>query len=96
MSKSLNEEQRNAWRIKIHSQQKSGLSIQRWCQDHNIASHLFHYWKRVLFSQPKPSRFAELTSTETCTVNIEYKNIRIRLEADHLGRCLKILEKLAC
>jgi len=36
------------WRERIAEQQRSGLSIKRFCQDQGIAEHRFYAWRRRL------------------------------------------------
>jgi len=63
MPKPLSAEERLEWGAKICQQQKSGLSICRWCRENQVAIGPFHYWKRHL--QPKKeltrSSFTELS-----------------------------------
>ena len=38
-------EKKIEWEEKIRQQRESGLSIERWCEQNQIATHVFHYWK---------------------------------------------------
>jgi hypothetical protein len=97
MGKSFSEDQRHSWAEKIKSQQESGLSIQRWCDENAIASHLFYYWKRRLFPNPiDRCSFAELTDQKRCAIDIEYQGVRIRIESSTLRQGFQVLGKLKC
>lgn len=37
-----------AWRERIRRQQKSGLTIQAFCQEEGLAAHQFSWWRRQL------------------------------------------------
>lgn len=45
------------WRERITEQQRSGLSIKRFCQDQGIAEHRFYAWRRRL-REKQTVRFA--------------------------------------
>lgn len=97
MGKPFSTEQRHIWKEKIQSQKESGLSIQRWCQENQIAPHLFHYWNKQLFKKEfERNSFAELTDQKGCTIDIEYREIRIHLEAVSLRQALQVLKELKC
>ena len=97
MGKPFSTEQRNLWKEKIQSQKKSGLSIQRWCQENNTALHLFHYWNKQLFPKVfEKSSFAELIDQKGCSIDIEYQEIRIHLEAATLRQIFQVLKEFKC
>src|SRR5580700_9881208 len=48
------------WRERIAAQERSGLSVRRFCKEQGIAEHLLFYWRKRLRGQrpPAPVRFA--------------------------------------
>jgi transposase-like protein len=46
------------WRERIAEQQRSGVSVRRFCQAQGIGEHLFYYWRKRLREQEQPMRFA--------------------------------------
>ena len=64
MPKPLSSEKKLEWEEKIRKQKDSGFSIERWCNEHQIRPHTFHYWKERLSPKLLPSRlsFDELSS----------------------------------
>lgn len=46
------------WRELIAAQERSGLSVRRFCKEQGIAEHQLFYWRKRLRSQPQPVRFA--------------------------------------
>jgi transposase-like protein len=46
------------WRERIAAQERSGLSVRRFCKEQGIAEHLLFYWRKRLRNQPQPVRFA--------------------------------------
>ena len=48
------------WRERIAAQERSGLSVRRFCKEQGIAEHLLFYWRKRLRNQqqPIPVRFA--------------------------------------
>jgi hypothetical protein len=98
MGKPLTQEQRDNWAERIHNQQNSGLSIQRWCQENQISAHVFHYWKKRLASKAPLDRssFTELVSPKGCTFIIEYQGVRVHFESSSLKQCLAVLRELKC
>lgn len=97
MPKSSSSEKKLEWEEKIRKQRESGLSIERWCRQNQIATHAFHYWKERIFPKPLPSRssFDELSTTKETGITIEHRNLRIRLDkhfdASVLKQCLSVL-----
>jgi hypothetical protein len=90
-----------AWKEKILQQQNSGLSIERWCQEHQVVVCQFHYWKSKLFSkQINASSFTELADTKNVGVTIECDGVRIHLDpnfdAATFKRCLVIIKGGKC
>jgi hypothetical protein len=102
MPQSLSQEKKLEWEEKIRQQSKSGLSIERWCRQNEIAAHMFHYWKGRLFPKPQLTRscFTELTSHQSTGISIEYKDFRIQVnkcfDPATLRNCLLALRELKC
>jgi transposase len=46
------------WRQRIAAQERSGLSVRRFCKEQGIAEHLLFYWRKRLRNQQQPVRFA--------------------------------------
>jgi len=48
------------WRERIAAQERSGLSVRRFCKEQGIAEHLLFYWRKRFRNQqhPVPVRFA--------------------------------------
>ena len=46
------------WRQRMAAQERSGLSVRRFCQQQGIAEHRFYYWRQRLRDQQQPMRFA--------------------------------------
>jgi transposase-like protein len=46
------------WQERIAEQERSGMSIPRFCKDHGVAEHAFYYWRKRLREQQQPMRFA--------------------------------------
>jgi len=49
---------KDQWRERIAEQERSGVSVRRFCQAQGIGEHLFYYWRRRLREQQPPMRFA--------------------------------------
>ena len=62
MTEANNEEKavsnRDQWRERIAEQERSGVSVRRFCQTRGIGEHLFYYWRKRLREQQQPMRFA--------------------------------------
>ena len=48
---------RAEWQELILQQEKSGLSVRVFCQQHGVGEHCFYYWRRRL-ANSQPVRFA--------------------------------------
>jgi transposase-like protein len=46
------------WRELVAEQERSGISVKCFCQDHGLGEHLFYYWRRRLREQQEPMRLA--------------------------------------
>jgi hypothetical protein len=93
MFKPYTPEKIQEWKERILQQQNSGLSIARWCQEHQVAVGQFNYWKSKLFPrQIEATGFTEIVDTKNTGVAIEYGGMRIHLDpnfdATTLKRCL--------
>ncbi len=97
MPASASPEKKHEWQEKIRNQQKSGLSIQKWCRENQIPVHAFHYWKRHLSSAPiNRNSFTELVDSKGCSIDIYYQGVRLHLESSTLQECLAIFKELKC
>lgn len=90
MSKSLSEDKKLKWKSLIEEQRQSGLSINKWCQQQNLAPNTFLYWKDKLFSNHlQSSSFVELKVKRSHEISLQAQGLHIRLGAD----CDPILRK---
>ena len=110
MPKPLSAEERLEWGAKICQQQKSGLSICRWCCENQVAIGSFHYWKRHLQPKKKLTRssFTELSMDQDTGITLgqgtrialEYQGIRILIDKYFdpatLQSCLTALQGIPC
>jgi len=102
MPKPLSSEKKLEWEEKIRKQKDSGLSIERWCNEHQIRTHTFHYWKERLSPKPLPGylNFAELPHQKETGIVIERGHLRIRLDKYFdplvLKQCLTLLMEIKC
>jgi hypothetical protein len=90
-----------AWEETILQQQKSGLSIERWCRENQVVVCQFHYWKSKLFPrQITASGFKELPQARDVGLTIDCDGIRIHLDPDFdsttLKRCLAVIKEMRC
>ena len=53
----------NVWRELIHKQEKSGLSVRIFCQQHGVSDQLFYWWRKRL-GEADPVRFALVEAAE--------------------------------
>lgn len=98
MSRPASEEARQQWHNRILQQSSSGLSVARWCCEHNITRWHFDYWKRKLFPETlQRSSFKELTEEVPVGLTLEYQGITLRLERNFdpvlLKACLAVLKQ---
>lgn len=102
MPKPTSPEKMLEWEDKIQQQRQSGLSIEKWCKQNQIAPHIFYYWKTRLFPKPPLTRssFTELTASQETGISIEYQGIRIHLDkcfdSTTLKSCLSALKSFSC
>ena len=100
MSK-LSPVKRLEWKKRICCQRESGLSIERWCRENKITSHLFHYWKARLFPPViQKAAFIEVQDKNNIGVTIEYFGFRLLIDRHFdpltLKRCLSLLKEIKC
>lgn len=102
MTKPFSQEKRQEWKENILKQRESGLSINFWCLENNIASHTFYYWKNKLFPKTDLTRscFTELTDENGTGITIEFQAFCIHLDrqfdSSTLKRCLEVLKEVKC
>jgi transposase len=61
MAENTSEDKRTGhseWRERMASQERSGLSVRRFCQQQGIAEHRFYYWRKRLRDPQQTMRFA--------------------------------------
>jgi transposase-like protein len=46
------------WRERIAEQERSGMSVKKFCKERSIGEHLFYYWRKRLRNRQKPMQFA--------------------------------------
>lgn len=90
-------ELKRTWEERIQKQKASGLSILRWCQENQIAPHLFYYWKgRICPRTLSQGCFIEITGAKDTGIAIECSGVHILLDkhfdALTLKRCLQVLK----
>ena len=49
---------RDYWRERIAAQERSGLTIQRFCEEQGLTEQSFYFWRKRLREQQQPMRFA--------------------------------------
>ena len=103
MPKPFSLERHQEWKERILQQQKSGLSIKRWCSQNCITPHTFCYWKRKLFPQLDLNRscFKEITQhSGPSGITIKYFGFSIDIDQEFnvhtLKECLEVLQELKC
>jgi len=101
MPKPTSEEKRREWAEKIRAQKESGLSIEKWCREHQIKSSVFYYWKDTLLSRAALTRssFTEIPSSAESSFSIEFRKCHIRFSRFcpmTLQSCLVVLRETLC
>lgn len=81
MPQALSQEKRSAWANRIRLQQESGLSIERWCREHQIPVHNFHYWRDKLFPRTtlRKDSFSEITDVHESGLSLEYQGLCLQI-----------------
>lgn len=83
MPKPASEENKLEWKSRIEQQQRSGLSINKWCQEHQIPRYAFDYWKDKLFSkQLQKHSFAEMKIARSDTICLQARGLHVRVSGD--------------
>ena len=59
-TKVIHQAKMNAWAESIRDQQESTLSVEEWCQQHQVTKHQFYYWKKKLKDQFVESQIPEI------------------------------------
>ena len=57
MAETRIEKRRHQWRERIAEQERSGLPVRRFCEEHGLGEHSFYWWRKRLRKQ-EPVRFA--------------------------------------
>ncbi len=77
------EEKQLEWKNIIEQQRQSGLSIDKWCRQNQIAPHNFHYWRDKLFPKSlQKSSFTELNMRRPDAISLQARGIYIRMGND--------------
>lgn len=85
-----NSENRLKWKQFIQQQEKSGLSVPKFCIANDLKAHQFIYYKSILFPpKSKKSSFTELKpkveeqSLEESRIVIYYNDLSVVFEGEH-------------
>jgi hypothetical protein len=77
------EDKQLEWKTRIEQQRQSGLSIEKWCLQHQIRPYNFHYWKEKLFpKQLQKSSFTELNMRRSDAISLQARGLHIRMGSD--------------
>ena len=95
------EEKKLEWKNLIEQQRQSGVSVDKWCQQFQIRSSTFQYWKDKLFPrQLQKSSFAELNMKRPDAISLQGRGIYVRMGGDcdpHLRKQLfALFAELSC
>ncbi len=83
MPKSFSEDHQMEWKNRVEEQSQSGLSINKWCQQKQIPSTTFHYWKEKFSPKTfQKSSFSELHMKCPSVVSLQARGIHIRMGSD--------------
>src|SRR5450755_1135046 len=91
------------WREHIAAQERSGLSVRRFCKEQGIAEHRLFYWRKRLHNQQQQVRFALVehgaasagTMSEPALELVLHTGERLRIGAGVNGATLRmVLEAL--
>lgn len=102
MGRPASAEVKTKWEAIIRQQEASGLSIKRWCRQHQVHAYSVYYWKRRLKPNTQVSRscFTELVADEGTGIVIEYQGVRIVIDRSFdpttLRNCLSALRGIQC
>lgn len=101
MPKAKSLQKQEKWAERIRLQINSEQSVKQWCQEHNLSTSVFYYWKGVLhpFTLERSS-FTELPVENKSSIILECDALRIYLENDFdanaLKRCLQVIKEDIC
>jgi len=83
MPRPASEDAKREWTNLIEQQRKSGLSIEKWCLQHQIRPHTFHYWKEKLLAKSlQTTSFTELNVKRPDAITLQACGIHIRIGGD--------------
>ena len=101
MSTISSQAKRLKWKKLIEEQSKSGLSIEKWCLQNQVALHTFRYWRKRLSLKPlERSSFQELSPKCLRTISFETQGFHVRISNDcepHFRKQIfALLQEWAC
>lgn len=77
------EEKKLEWKSRIEQQRQSGLSVDKWCLQHQIRPSAFQYWKDKIFpKQLQKSSFAELNMKRPDAISLQGRGFYVRMGSD--------------
>ena len=83
MPNPASEDRQLEWKNIVEQQRKSDLSIEKWCLQHQIKPHTFHYWKDKLFPrQLQKSSFTELNMKRPNVIALQAQGLYVRMGRD--------------
>jgi hypothetical protein len=83
MPRPASEEKKLEWKNLIEQQDRSGLSIEKWCLQNQIRRSTFLYWKEKLFIKPlQKTSFSELNRKRADTISLQARGLHVRLSSD--------------
>ena len=53
------------WRQLVESANASGKPIQEWCEENNVSTRQFYYWRKKLSEAEEDNRFYELSDDQS-------------------------------
>ena len=85
-----------AWKEKLKSFERSGLSAAKWCEKHHEKIHTLKYWKLRLKTSSLLSDFEEIPRVEASNdpIKITCKTLSIELPATDQKTLVATLERL--
>ena len=84
MPVALSPEKKREWEERVLLQKESGLSVLKWCHEHNVSyDSMLHWRRRFGFASTRAvqrSSFKELpVSSENAGITIEYQRVQVHL-----------------
>lgn len=76
------------WQERIAEQERSGMSVKKFCNEQGLAEHQFYYWRKRLRSRQQPVRFALLERGATpsaAAANAELELVLVTSERLRIG-----------